>query len=527
MAPQKSPRHVLAIDLGSGSIKAAVVSDAGRVIACASAPVATRFTENGRAEQDPWAWWADALTTTRKAVRESNVPSETIVAVACDSQWSVIVPVDEQAEPLMPAVHWLDTRGAPYNRRITAGFPRIKGYGLTKVLKWIRRTGLAPTLSGVDSLAHLLFIKNERPEIYRKTHKFLEPMDYLTSRLTGRITATQKTMAPFMVSENRTWGIREYSPQLIKMAGLDAGNFPEMIENNGIVGPISTDVAEKLGLRPGTPVIAGIGDSNASAIGSGAVRDYETILYIGTSFYMTGHIPFQKTDILHMMTSLPSPFPGRYYLLGEQGAGGKCLDYFMNEILYADDEFATGDRPADAFRRFNAVAAEAPPGSGALVFLPWMNGAIVPDEDPHVRGGFINLSFKTGRCHIARAIMEGLAFNNRWTREAAESFYGRKIESFRFSGGGALSDLWSQIHADVLLVPIHQVEDPVNSSVRGSALMALVILGHLKVKEIPDLVPIRRTFYPDAANREVYDKMYRQYRALFKRNRKIFKALNG
>jgi len=520
-------RHVLAIDLGSGSIKAAVVSETGRVIACAAAPVATRLLENGGAEQDPRAWWEDALETARRAVRDSDVPPDAIVAVACDSQWSVVVPVDKNAEPLMPAVHWLDTRGAPYNRKITAGFPRVKGYGLAKVLKWIRRTGLAPTHSGVDSLGHLLFIKNERPEIYRQTHKFLEPMDYLTARLTGRITATQKTMAPFMVSENRTWGTRDYSPALLAMAGLDAGKFPELIENDGIVGPLSPAVAKTLGLRPETPVIAGIGDSNASAIGSGAVRDFETILYIGTSFYMTAHVPFQKTDILHMMTSLPSPFPNRYYLLGEQGAGGKCLDFFMNALLYADDAFVTGDRPEDAYRRFTAVAAEAPAGSGGLIFLPWLNGSIVPDEDPHVRGGFMNLSFNTERRHMARSIMEGLAFNNRWTREAAESFFGRKIESFRFSGGGAQSDLWAQIHADVLGVPIHQVDDPVNSSVRGAALLAFVILSHLKIENIPDLVPIRRTFHPDPANREVYDKLYRQYRALFKRNRKIFKALNG
>ncbi len=181
------------------------------------------------------------------------------------------VPVNENAQPLMNAVHWLDTRGGPYNREITAGFPKVQGYGLLKLMKWVRLTGMVPTHSGVDSLGHVLYIKNERPEIYDKTYKFLEPMDYLTARLTGRITATQKTMAPFVVVDNREWGSLNYNEELLKLAGVEKHKFPELIPNNGVVGPLKEDVAKELGLNLSTPVIAGIGDSNASLIGSGAV----------------------------------------------------------------------------------------------------------------------------------------------------------------------------------------------------------------------------------------------------------------
>ena len=180
---------------------------------------------------------------------------------------------------------------------------------------------------------------------------------------------------------------------------------------------------------------------------------------------------------------------------------------------------ASMPRPA---KRRPAAAA----GSGGLIFLPWLNGSIVPCEDPHVRGGFVNLSLNTTRNHLSRAIMEGLAYNNRWTREAAEKFIGRRIESFRFAGGGALSDLWSQIHADVLGVPIHQVDDPINTTVRGTALLAFIAMGYRAIDEIPGLIRFKRVFEPDETKREIYDKMYGQYRELFKKNRKIFKALN-
>ena len=195
-------------------------------------------------------------------------------------------------------------------------------------------------------------------------------------------------------------------------------------------------MADKLGLAPDTPVISGVGDSNASLIGSGAVKDFEPIIYIGTTLYMTCHVPFKKTDLAHFMGSIPSPFPSRYYLMGEQGAGGKCVEFFLKNLIYPEDAFDTGSKPEDAYERFNAMASEAPVGSNGVIFLPWLNGSIVPKEVPHMRAGFINLSHHTTRYHMARAVFEGLAFNSRWTCGPLEKFIGQPVKSFRFSGGG-------------------------------------------------------------------------------------------
>ncbi len=523
----ESKRYVLAIDLGSGGHKAAIVSDTGEVIASTEDGLMTQMLPDGGAEQDPEEWWSGAKRAARKVISQSKVSPKDIVAIACDSQWSVVVPVDQHGEPLMQAIHWMDQRGGPYNRQITGGFPAIHGYGMFKLLKYIKLTGMAPTHSGVDSLGHVLYIKNELPDIYAKTFKFLEPMDYLTYRLTGRITATQKTMTVFMVMDNRKWGSLEYNDELLNLAGLKKEKFPELIPNDDIVGTLDPSVADELGLHPKTQVVTGIADSNASLIGSGATQDYESIIYIGTSQYMTCHVPFKKTDINSFMTTFPSPFKSRYYLFGEQLTGGKCVEFFMNNIVYSEDEFNTGEKPEDAYERFNRMAAQVSAGSGGVIFLPWLNGSGVPREGPDVRGGFINMSYNTTRHHLSRAIMEGLAYNNCWTYRAAEKFINRPIERFRFSGGGALSGVWSQIHADVLGVPIHQVDDPVNTTVRGAALLALVSLGLRSINEIPGLVKIKQVFQPDAANREIYDKMYAQYRELFKQNKKIFAALNA
>ena len=521
-----STRYVLVIDLGTGGAKTAIVSDTGKVVASAKEPVSTHLLPDGGAEQDPHEWWDSTRKAARRVVSECGIPPEQIVAVACDSQYSVTVPVDAQGEPLMNAVHWTDTRGGKYNRQISKGFPSVEGYGLRKALKWVKLTGLAPTHSGVCCLGHILFIKNERPDIYADTENFLEPMDYLTARFTGRMTATQQTSTLALVVSNQTWSSLEYSDALLKMAGLEKEKFPELIPNNGIVGPLLPQVAQELGLLPSTQVIAGLYDTHGTAIGSGAVNDFDGVICIGTSLVMTCHVPFKKTNLSSSMVSIPSPVHSKYFLLGEQGLGGKCLEFYLNNIVFAEDEFETGQIPEDVYERFYRMAARVPAGSDGVLFLPWLNGLVVPDQNDTVRGGFMNLSLNTTRSHMTRAIMEGLAYNSRWTRGPAEKFIGRKFEKFRFIGGGALSDEWAQIHADVLGIPIHQLDDPVNATARGTAFNAFVILGHRSLAEVPDLVQIRKVYEPDLANQAVYDKMYDQYMAAYRKNKSIFHALN-
>ena len=525
--PKTTPTpYVLSIDLGSGGPKAAIISGTGDVMASAAQKTTIHLLPRGGAEQDPDEWWNGAKKVAKRAISASGVSPRDIVAVSCTSQWSVVVPVSERGEPLMRAVHWLDTRGGPYNRAMTRGFPSIQGYGLLKLFKWIRLTGLAPTHSGVDSLGHILFIKNERPEIYAQTFKFLEPMDYLTLRLTGKFTASQHTIAPMLIADNRRWSRLDYSSELLKLAGVKESKFPQLIASDAFIGPLLPAVAKELGLRPSTQVLAGINDTNSSAIGAGAVDDFDGIIYIGTSLVMTCHLPFKKTDIFHTMTTMPSPIKSRYLLMAEQGTGGKSLEFYLKNIVYADDELGAAPMPDDAYERVNRIAAAVPAGSEGVLYLPWLNGTLAPEENATARGGFFNLSLSSTRRHMTRAVLEGIAYNNRWTLGPAEKLTGQKFSHFRFAGGGAQSDVWAQIHADVLGVPIHQLADPTHATLRGAALLAFDKLGHRSLKESANLVKIGRVFEPDESKRAVYDKMYEQFRALYKRNKKVFAALN-
>jgi len=529
MQEKSSTVYVLSIDLGSGGPKAAVIADTGEVMGSGAERVEIQLLPNGGAEQDAREWWNGAMRAAKKAIRESGVPPEKIVAVSCDSQYFVIVPVDEHGEPLMNGISWMDTRGGKYNREIIKGFPSVQGYDLFKIIKWLRIAGIPLTNTGIDATGHILYIKNERPDIFKKTYKFLEPMDYLTFRLTGKCTGTQHTMVTVPAIDNRIWGNLKYHSGLLKTLGLDEDRekFPDLVENGSVIGTLQQSVADELGLSPSTKVIAGMNDTSALAIGGGAVQDGDPLMYIGTTVCMTAHVPFKKTDVVHMLATLPSPFTSKHLFFGEQGLGGRVLEFFLHNIIYCDDYLETGSLPDDVFDRVNEIAKEVPAGSGNVLFLPWLNGLIVPEENPHARGAFFNLSVNTSRGHLARSLMEGIAYNGRWTLKPAEKFIGRKFDHLRFAGGGALSDLWSQILADVLRVSIYQIAEPTHTAARGSALFAFYKLGYRTLEELPDLVRIKKVYEPDDANRPVYDKMFGQFRDLYRGSKKVFASLNG
>jgi xylulokinase len=317
-------KYVLAIDLGSGGPKVGLVDQVGTVVARDFAHTPIHFLPDGGAEQDPSEWWAATSSTAKKVIQQSGVPNDEIIAIAVTSQWSVIVAVDENGEPLMNAISWLDTRGAAYSRRITSGFPSVSGYQALKLIKYINLAGGPPTQSGVDSLSHILFIKNERPEVYRRAYKFLEPMDYINMRLTGKAAATQNTVFAYLLTDNRRLDQTEYDPWLLKMCGVDKEKLPDILPIDGILGDVLPSVAKEWGLSPSTKVILGANDNSTSAIGAGAISDFNAAAVLGTSGHLALHIPFKKTDVLHQITTMPSAIKVVTSFRATWGTPAKC-----------------------------------------------------------------------------------------------------------------------------------------------------------------------------------------------------------
>ncbi len=521
---EQSGKYVLVIDLGTGGPKVGLVDRQGNVPACTAAPVQLFFLPNGGAEHDPAEWWARIKTCVKQVLEESGVAPASILAVAVTSCWGVTLPVDEHGQPLMNVMSWMDLRGAPYTREIVKGFPMVQGYQLTTLLGYIKRHGFPP--SPADPLGHMLFIKQERPEVYQRTYKFFEPMDYINMRLTGRFTATQNTMLPMLMVDNRRLDRTEYDPWLVKKSTIDPAKLPELLPIDGIIGPLTPAAAAELGLSPDTIVVCGVNDNSTSAVGAGSIGNGEPAAVMGGSGHMAFHLPFKKSDISNTVATIPSGIKDSYLFWADLGNNGKVLDTSLKLLLCASDDLETAAVPAEIYQRADRIAAQIPPGSGGVLFLPWFNGSISPGQDEFLRGGFLNLSHSTSRAHLMRAVFEGLSMNWRWLRAPAEKLAGRTFKYWRLTGGGALSDVWAQIMADVVGIPMHRQANPRIHNVVGMGLLAFSRLGQVKVEDIPAMIKFDRVFEPDPKNRAVYDHMYAQFTAAREKTRPVFHALN-
>ena len=394
-------RHILAIDLGTSAVKAALVSVGGEVVAAEQEACTVTLLPGGGAEQDPRQWWDLITRASARLMARAAVPADSVVAVGCTAQWSGTVAVDDRGQPVRDAIIWMDSRGAPYVRRITGGAVRVQGYGAGKLARWLRTTAGIPAHSGKDPIAHILWLKHEEPETYRRAHLFLEPKDWLNARPTGRPAASFDSIAPHWVTDNRSPDRIRYDPALLRLAGIEPSRLPELLPATDILGPLLPGPAAELGVLPGIPVVVGTPDDQSAAIGSGATRVYQAHLYVGTSSWLTCHVPFKKTDLRHNMASLPSPIPMRYFVANEQETAGAALTFLRDRVLFG------GDPTAPAYQEFDRMAGQVPPGSNGVIFTPWLYGERTPVEDRFVRGGFHNLSLSACRDDLVRAVFEG------------------------------------------------------------------------------------------------------------------------
>lgn len=507
-------RFVLAVDLGTGGPKVGLVSLTGRIAWQEHLLVATRHLPGGGAVQDAGEWWRLIADAARRGLASGAVDPAAVAAVSCTSQWASIVPVDAGGAPVGDCIMWQDTRGARHARRVVGG--PVAGYAPLRLWQWIRRTGGAPSPSGNDPISHMLHLSRDQPEVARAARWYLEPADYLTMCFTGVASASHASMIACWLTDNRRLDVLAYDPLLVRLAEIDAAKLPPLRPSASVVGTVRADVAAALGLPAEVPVVAGTPDLHSAAAGAGAVREFETHMAVSTTAWIGLPVPFKKSDLFRAIVSVPGLRPDRYLVANNHDTGGMCLRWLRENIL--------GD--GVGYPELTALAATSVPGSGGVLFTPWLAGERSPVTDRKARAGFHNVSLATTRADLVRAVMEGVAFNNRWLHDAVERFAGRRLDPVRMIGGGALSDLWCQIHADVMDRTIERPAEPLHTNLRGAALIAALAIGAVHEDEIRDLVPAERTFAPDPANRAVYDRLYAEFPRFYWRQRKIFHRLN-
>ncbi|MCF3641279.1 FGGY-family carbohydrate kinase [Rhizobium sp. TRM95111] len=518
---------ILAVDLGTSGCKVAVVTATGRVAGWAFRPVSLVLVEGAGAEQRPDDWWRAFVEAGRQALRDADIPRARVVAVCASTQGEGTVAVDRDGRALMNGVIWMDMRGAPSVRRRMRGLLKVAGYDALKLQRWLRLCGGAPALSGKDPFGHMLFIRDHRPAVYEKTHKFLNVLDYLVLRLTGRFVATQDSILTSWVTDNRDVNAIRYDAGLLRLSGIDREKFPDLVRCTDVVGPLLPAVAEDLGLLPETRVIAGAIDNSAAAVGAGTVADYDAHLYVGSSSWVAAHVPFKKTSVVDQIASVPCALPSKYLMMALQTSGANSIAFLKDRIIFHDDGLVDSEPSPDIYAVLDAIAARTSPGSDGLVYLPWLFGERCPVDDRSLRAGLFNLSIEHSRETLVRAVFEGTALNTRWMMKPVERFLGRRPPHLTIIGGGGLSAAWCQIYADVLDMPIRQPREPLKANALGAAMIAAVGLGLTSFAAASAWAGIGRTYEPDPRLRRLYDDRFGLFRDLHRRLTPVYRRLNG
>jgi xylulokinase len=510
---------ILAIDLGTGGPKTGVISLKGEVLGQSVRAVRTRYQGDGGATQDTADWWRAITADVRKLTTARVAAPRDLVGVGLTGQWGSTVPVDAEGKAAGPCLLWSDTRGGRLARRTVGGLVPLFGYSPGNMVRWMQITGGAPSPGGADPLGHEHYLRKFEPEVYAQAAALMEPVDYLGLRFTGRRAATPASMILSWLTDNRPGAPLGYVPDLVRRARRDPKRLPELIPTGSVLGNILPAVADELGL-PQVPVVAGVPDLHTTYIGSGAVAPFQAHVTISTSAWISCEVPFKKTDVIHQMASVPGLRPGTYLVANNHETAGICLQW-ARDSLFGNDSIQP-----PSYEDLCAMAGAVPAGSGGVIFTPWLNGERTPVEDRTLRGAFLNLSLNTERAWLVRSVLEGVAFNSRWLLDAVETFAGKRLPTMRILGGGAASDLWCQIHADILERRIERVAQPTFGSLRGAALFAGISLGKLTLEEVPELVQPDQVFEPAASTRSVYRPMYREYRDLYSRLHGMYARLN-
>ena len=520
----------LGIDLGTGGLKVAAISRTGEVLASVFEEIETTLTSDGGSEQDPTQWWRLLVQSVRSLMSSGAVDRQSCRAVGITGQWGSTVAVDARGAALGPCLLWSDDRGGRYSKELLSARIDIAGLDPRKLLTWVRVSGGVPSVQGADPTGHALFLARERAEMVRRSAAFLEPVDFIGAQLTGTISATPASMIASWLTDNRVDAPIAYHHGLVRLSGRDPSKLPNLRPTGSVLGTLLPAVAAELGLAPSVRVVSGVPDLHTAALGSGAAQDFAGHVAISTSAWVSAPVPFKKTDGIRQMASVPGFAPGSYLIANNHETGGATLRWFRDEVVTGPMGLLGSLLPAEqplTFASLSALAAKSAPGSGGVIFTPWLKGERSPVDDRNLRASFLNLSISSSGADLVRSVLEGVAYNARWLLEATESFAGRELSNLRMIGGGAQSDLWCQIHADVIGRTVLRVNDPVHVNVRGAAWFAAIGIGDLKLADLPAISPPTETFAPDPTLASVYRPSYREFVKLAKSQKGMFRRLNA
>jgi len=461
-----------------------------------------RSPKIGWAEQRPEDWWRACGLAVRHALAKSCLAGDAVACVGFSGQMHGAVMLDEQARVVRPALIWCDVRTEPQCRELTSKIGAERLIQLT----------CNPALPNF-TLTKFLWVRNNEPENWKRVRSVMLPKDYVRFRLTGdrAIDMSDASGTLMLDVAHRRW-----SREVLQAAEIDDRLLPALYESPDVCGKVSIEGAAATGLKIGTPVVAGAGDQAAGATGMGIVAAGAVSATIGTSGVVFASTDRPALDAKGRLHTFCHAVPGRWHVMGVTQAAGLSLRWFR-------DQFGAGvDDGRDPYERLTDEAATAPPGCEGLLWTPYLMGERTPHLDANARGALIGITASHTRAHVIRAILEGVAFSMRDTLTIFEEMP-VPVKGIRLGGGGARSQLWRQIQADVYGRQVEVVEAE-EGAAYGAAMLAGV--GARIWPTVDDacdsIVRVAQRTAPQSAVTEVMNTAYAAYRRVYPATRAIF-----
>jgi xylulokinase len=496
MTGQISGRCLLGVDLGTTATKAALYDCAGNLLAEARADVPLEYPNPGCVEQDLDTIHASALSAIRQCLASTSIDPSRIAGLAFDSQMAGVGAIDESFRPALKFDSWLDMRCQPYIEELD----RHHGDSITLL------TGCPPTCNHGPKM---LWLMHERPDAFARTAKFVMPTCYVAGRFAGLRADDafiDRTFLHFTVAADAQSGA--WSQELCDTLGLSRERLPRIVEPLTVVGEVQPEAARLTGLKPGTPIAAGCGDTAAGALGAGVVNPGMLLDTAGTASVLACSTDRFVADRKHRaLLTMRSVLPDVWHPLAYVGGGGLALRWFHDNF---------GPSPGNGSTNYDwlfQLAAAAPAGCDGLMFSPHLGGRICPSA-PRMRGAWDGFSWNHKPAHFARAILESIGFEYaNYVRIVSEYLADFAPVEARVIGGGARARLWNQIKANIVNVPYRRVARA-EGATWGSALIAGAATGHIRdlqqtAFETAGLCD--ETFAPEPETRPLYSSLLKRY----------------
>lgn len=489
----------LGLDVSTTGAKALLIDAKGNVVSSATTALALSTPHPLWSEQDPLEWWEAMRLSVKAALKKASLTGESVTAIGLTGQMHGLVLLDESGSVLRPAILWNDQRtGAQCDEiRSRLGFENL-----------VRITG-NNALTGFTA-PKILWVQQNEPEIYAKVRHILLPKDYIRYCLTGEYAMDRAGGSGTILFDLQK---RSWSEEVVAALGIPMEWLPPTFEGPQVTGEVSSQASALTGLKLGTPVVAGGGDQAAGAVGVGAVEPGVISLALGTSGVVFATTESASIDPHGRLHAFCHALPGRWHLMGVMLSAAGSLQWYR-DILAPDVSFDDLLSPAEQIQA----------GSEGLLFLPYLTGERTPYPDPMARGAFVGLTVRHTQAHMTRAVLEGVAFGLRDSFELIKAAGKVDARQVRISGGGARSQLWRQILADLLgaeLVTVNTTE----GAAFGAALLAGVGAGAWQDVPAACRVAIQITGQTRPQGVD-YERFYHNYRQLYPALQGLFPLLN-